>query len=193
MGIKIDKALAFDCETSGINFHDLSPATDYQMVSAGFIVFDVATFEPIDELYLEIQWDGKSRWEEKAEAVHGLSKKYLAEHGVTPFEAVKKIAIFLNKHFGIDTPISLLGHNVVDFDKAFLKSLLWSNELRFRFSHRNFDTFALSMGTIKAFDSNEIIDSLGLKQRGIHNALEDARASLKFYQVIHKMWQKYVG
>lgn len=192
MGTKINKALAFDCETSGINFTDLSPATNYQMVSAGMIVFDVDTFEPIDELYLEIQWDGVSKWEDKAESIHGLSKKYLAENGVTPDQAAMKIAIFLDKHFGIDTPISLLGHNVVNFDKAFLKQFLWSRDLLFKFSHRNFDTFALSMGTIGATDSNQIIDYMGMKERGIHNALEDARISLKFYKIINKMWQKYV-
>ena len=193
MSSKINKFLAFDCETSGINFNSLSVAEGYQMVSVGFIVVNADTFEAIEELYLEIKWNGIAEWSAKAESIHGLSKEYLEKHGKTESEAAEIIALFISKHFGIDTAISLLGHNVVNFDLVFLKEFLWRNGLPFKFAHRHCETFALSMGTVKANDSNEIFEMVGLKKRGKHNALEDARGSLRFYQIISKMWQKYVG
>lgn len=193
MSTKIDKVLALDTETSGINFEAMTVAEDYQMVSVGMIVADTENFEPMDELYIVIKWDGKSKWSEKAEEVHGMSKQYLAKNGVSPEEAAEKIALFLDKHFGIDKAINLLGHNVVHFDLQFLKQFLWKYGLPFKFAHRHFDTFSLSMGTVRAFDSNELFDMMGFEKRKSHNALDDAKMSLAAFRIISKMWKKYVN
>jgi DNA polymerase III epsilon subunit-like protein len=192
MSSKITKVLAIDTETSGINFDSAIVADGYQIVSIGLIVADAQTFAPIEELYLLIKWNGLSKWSDKAESIHGLSKKYLEEHGLSEEEAAMKIGLFIDKHFGIDNALNLLGHNVVTFDMPFFRQFLERNGLPFKFAHRHCDTFSLSMGTVKAYDSNELFDIMGFEKRGKHNALEDARMSLKSYAMISKMWNKYI-
>ena len=192
MSSKIDKVLAFDSETSGINYDAINVAEGYQMVSCGFIVADL-NFNPIDELYVQIKWNGVSNWDDRAEAIHGMSKQYLEKYGVAEEEAAQQISLFLYKHYGIDKAITLLGHNVATFDMQFLKGFLWKHGCPFKFSHRHCDSFALSMGTVQAFDSNELFDLMGFEKRKAHNALEDARMSLKTYKTISNLWKKHVG
>jgi hypothetical protein len=142
-----DKFLAFDCETSGMAFGD-NPSKDYQIVSAGLIVADF-TFKPIEELYVEIQWNGHAKWDAKAESIHGMSKEYLLKNGIPEVEAVEKIGALMYDHFGMDSPISLLGHNVGTFDLPFLRKTLSNHDLNFKFAHRHMDTFSLAMGLSK--------------------------------------------
>ena len=116
---KFDKILALDVETSGLNRTELDPSIGYQIVSIGMIMADTTTFTPSDQLYLEIQWNGEAKWDNFAESIHGLSRDYLVKHGLTEEEAVEKIALFLDKHYGTDTAITCLGQNVSRFDVAF--------------------------------------------------------------------------
>ena len=79
--------LAIDAETSGLFPYELDVSTKnkdeyYQAVSWGIIVADAETLLPIEKLYVEIKWDGKSLWNDRAEKIHGLSKEYLEEHGM---------------------------------------------------------------------------------------------------------------
>jgi len=187
-----DKFIAIDCATSGINRDADNPSKDYQSVSWGIIVASVKDFKPIDGLYTEIKWNGMSKWDPKAEEVHGLSKDYLNKNGVTEAEAAEEIGGLLFEHFGIDVPITLLGHNVVSFDLPFLKKLLHSNDLLFKFSNRHMDTFSLAMGTVQTYNSDDLFDLMGCTKRGIHNALDDANFALKTYQIINKIWKTYV-
>jgi oligoribonuclease (3'-5' exoribonuclease) len=183
---KIEKILAFDCETTGFNY-GVNPSIGHAMVSAGFIVAD-ANFNPIEELYVEFKWDGKSKWTKEAEKIHGLSVQYLEQHGLSHPEAAEKIGGLLFDHWGDTKPIMLLGTNVMSFDIFFLDAFLQSQEIPFRFAHRGMDTFSLSMGTVRAETSNELFELLGLK-RGTHNALEDARTSLQAFREIYSTWK----
>jgi len=193
-GIKMDRILAMDCETSGLNFSAAfsnskdTTITGYQPVSWGFIATDL-TYKPIAELYVEIKWNGISKWDSKAESVHGLSKKYLEQNGVDEEEAVAMIVEFLMEHFDLTKPIYCLGHNVASFDLVVLKDMLARYDVPgIRFGHRHFDTFSLSMGTVKELDSNTLFKRVGLPTRGDHNALEDARHALETYRRISKIW-----
>lgn len=185
-----DKFLAFDCETSGMAFGD-NPSKDYQIVSAGLIVADF-TFKPIEELYVEIQWNGHSKWDAKAESIHGMSKDYLAKNGLPEIEAVEKIGALMYDHFGMDSPISLLGHNVGTFDLPFLRKTLSNYDLNFKFAHRHMDTFSLAMGTFQAYNSDDLFEMMGFEKRKSHNALADARYALETFRIINKFWAKYV-
>ena len=196
-GTHIDKILVMDCETSGLNWnggksaqkHDVSYG--YQPVSWGMIITDTETYEPIDELYVEIKWNGEAKWDERAERIHGLSKEYLEEHGMEEEEALVEIIEFIMKHMDIKKPIYTMGHNVASFDLLVLKDMLKRYELSgLKFGFRHFDTFSLSMGTVKEHDSTKLFKKLGLPPRSTHNALEDARYSLEVYRRINKVWNK---
>ena len=117
-----DYFLAIDCETSGMSFGTDDPSINtktgqvYQSVSWGLIVVDATTLKTVEELYLEIKWDGESEWDKRAEKVHGLSLAHLEEHGMSTEDAVVAIAGLILKYWGPDTPLCLAGHNVMTFD-----------------------------------------------------------------------------
>jgi len=185
-----DKFLAFDCETSGVSYTE-NPAKDYQIVSFGAIVSDF-TFKPIEELYCEIKWNRTARWEISAENVHGLSRKYLEDHGMKEEQAVEQLGGMLFEHFGADSPIVLLGHNVGVFDLPFLRKLLLNHGLPFKFAMRTLDTFSLGLATVGSYTSEELFDAMGFEKRGKHNSLQDAQYSLRAFGILSKMWKKYV-
>ena len=200
MGIKIHDIIAIDCETSGMNLNanrclnQNSVAHGYQAVSWGIVITDTETFKVKDELYVLIKWNGKSQWNAKAESIHGLSKEYLEEHGMDEEDAVVEIMEFLMKHLDITAPLYCLGHNVVSFDIPFLKDLFTRYELSdIKFGHRHLDTFALSMGTVQEFDSDTLFKRVGLKDRGEHNALEDAKNALEVYRRLNKAWTQMLA
>jgi DNA polymerase III epsilon subunit-like protein len=183
--------LALDVETTGLCFSGTNPAYNaetgekYQMVSAGLIVVDANTLKPIKTLYVEIQWDGKSIWNDKAEKVHGLSKAYLAENGVTSEDACVQIAELLLEYWGPDGVVSLLGHNVATFDKFFLDQLMKDHGIEIKFGNRHIDSHSCAY-TDDAFEYVGVV-------RNDHNALEDAYASLKVIQTIRHLWQGLVN
>ncbi len=188
---EFNKFLVIDCETSGVTYGD-NPAKDCQMVSVGLIVTDIETFKPIEELYLEIRYNGKSKWDWQAEKVHGLTKDYLNKNGVTEIEAAEQIGGLLYEHFGIDNAITLCGHNVASFDVFFLKKLLYANDLQFKFTYRMIDTFSLGIATFGTFLSEGLFEAVGFEKRGKHNALEDARMALEAVRRINMLWKKKV-
>ena len=197
MGIEIDKILAIDCETSGINWAsgnskcDKSVAEGFQMVSIGIVVSDTSSFKPLAEFYTEIKWNGISKWDEGAEKVHGMSKEYLEENGDDEEDALVDMLEFIIKHVDIKKPLYCLGHNVVSFDIPFLRDLLYRFDVKdIRFGQRNFDSFALSMGTVGEFNSESLFTRVGLPSRKEHNALDDAKYSLETYRRIRMAWNK---
>lgn len=197
-GVKMKNILAMDCETSGLNFSsakslsDKSPIHGYQAVSWGMIATNLS-YEPLDELYVEIKWNGEAKWDARAEAIHGLSKEYLEENGLDEEDALVEIIEFFMKNFDLKKPIYCLGHNVASFDVPVLKSLFFRHEIPgIRFGHRHFDTFSLGVGTVGTLDSNALFKRVGLPERTDHNSLEDARYALESFKRINKVWNKLI-
>lgn len=172
--------LALDCETTGLHFNQDNPALGdgkrgyFQAVSWGLIVVNAVTLEAIEELYLEIQWDGQSIWNTKAESVHGLSKAYLKENGITRTEAVEEIANLIVNYWGVDSPVHILGHNP-QFDLAFLKADLRSEGLEIKFGNKMVDTNSIGFAVYNTYNSDDLFEMVGLPVREDHNSLTDAK------------------
>lgn len=188
-----ENILALDTETTGVAIGQLDPTTRadgeyYQMVSAGFIIADVKTFKPIDKLYVEIKWNGESRWESRAEGVHGLSKKYLEKNALSEEDAVVEIGQFLLKHYSPESDLRLLGHNVATFDRYFLSHLFERHGIKLKFGNRHIDSFALGMTLLEAYNSDDLFEALGMQARESHNAMEDTEMTLKAVRMMKKMF-----
>lgn len=171
--------LAMDCETSGLNFNAVDPSEGYQSIAWGFVVADAHTLKPIEKLYLEIKWDGKSTWSPQAEKVHGLSKEHLKENGVTSEEAAIIIGNLILKYWGPTVSIRTLGHNVATFDLWFLRRLMEENGITLNFGNRHVDTSSIGFVNWEVFTSDQLFDAVGLEERGVHNALDDALMALE--------------
>ena len=198
-GIKIGRIVAMDCETSGINWKSgasectESIAKGFQAVQWGFVISDTEHYKPIAELEVKIRWNGESKWDVKAEQVHGMSKEYLEKHGVDEEDAVMDIVEFFMEHLDITKPIFVLGHNVGTFDLPFLKDLLYRHGIqKIKFGQRCFDSFSLSMGTIKEHDSNMLFKKVGFADRADHNALDDAKMALGSFRLLNKAWTQMI-
>lgn len=189
-------ALALDCETSGFFFffgsldpsYDSVTGTTYQAVSMGMIVVDVDTLKPVDELYVEIKWNGKSKWEDKAQKVHGLTRQYLEENGVSEEQAALAIGAFLLKYFSPDSDIRLIGHNVATFDRYFLARLFSRFDIELRFGNRHIDTNTLGIVAFNVFNSDDLFEQVGVEARKDHNALDDAKYALKVVQTVRTLF-----
>mgnify|MGYP000915246600 CR=1 FL=1 len=192
------KVLAMDCETSGVNVNSDDPSIGYQAVSWGLIVADAKTLKVIDELYVEIKWNGESKWDKKAEGVHGLTKEYLEANGLDEEEAVVEIANFIYKYWPPDAEYSsqrsirCLGHNVSTFDVWFMRQLFNKFELKFRTGNRFIDTSTVGWVVFDCFNSDDAFDLVGV-QRKEHNALEDARASLQLVKTAKTLSKEMIG
>ena len=195
-----ERILAIDVETSGFARSDdasYDPVTGnvYQMVSCGLVVVNAQTLQPIEELYVEVKWDGVSTWDKKAQEVHGLDLEYLEEHGLSTSDAVVEIANLILSHWGPTSPVVLLGHNVMSFDVWFLKRLLRSEGIEIRFSNRSICTNAIGFSTFGTFNSNDLFEQIGCAARddSRHNALDDAKMSLMVVQTSRKLFDDCLG
>lgn len=194
------KILFIDAETTGIAYGSSDPSFDsstgesYQAVSWGVIVADSRNLEILDKLYLEVKWNGKSTWTAGAEKVHGLSLKYLEEHGVDEEEACAQIAELILKHWGPESAICTAGQNVATFDLFFLRRLFKDHGLRIKFGNRHIDTFSIGFPTFNCFNSDDLFTAVGIPERdpAHHNALDDAMAALTAVRTVRKLWTTFV-
>ena len=184
-----EKFMVADCETSGLFLNNGNPATNedgeyYQPLSWGLIVVDARTFKPIEELYVEIKYDGKALWNDGAQKVHGMSQEYLEENGVDEEDAVVQIAEMILKTWGPDMPVCFAGHNVGTFDVPFMREMMLRHGVPLRFGNRHIDSFSAGFVTLGTYNSDDLFEMVGCTERGEHNALEDARNTLRALQVI---------
>lgn len=194
---KFKYALGLDCETSGLFKDVIDPSVDlktgnyYQIVSIGLIVVDMETLNEVEELYLEIKWDGKSLWSKQAENVHGLSKEYLEKNGYDESDAVCIIGEFILKYFENNT-IPLMGHNVVGFDRHFIYNLFKRYNIDLVFGSRHIDTFALGVTVFKLFNSSNIFSKIGINRAEKHNSLDDIKHTIEVVRVVRTLWESFV-
>ena len=197
----IELALFIDFETSGIAYNSEDPTHDpisgdtYQAVSVGLVVANAQTLKPIEDLYVEIKWNGKSKWDKRAEAVHGLSLAHLEEFGVDEEDAVLEIGSLILKYWGPESPVCLGGHNVATFDKFFLNRLLRTHGIVVRFGSKTIDTNAIGFATFGTHNSDDLFAEIGLPDRDPehHNALVDAQNALTTVRTVRQLFQRCIG
>lgn len=182
--------LMIDWETSGSDFDsDLNNTVrKYQGLAFGAIVFDLVTFEPVDRLYRELHFDPKYQWTEGAERIHGLSREHLEAKGVSREEALADLIEMLIKYwppgfFATEgnvpsTKVLMAGHNA-EFDRAFTGQLFADHGMSIAFHHVSLDTTQICFAVSSLYKSDDVFQEFaGVDKRGLHNALEDAEATL---------------
>lgn len=199
--------LAVDSETTGLCFknyshnenvvHNPDSGEHHQAVSWGIMVVDAATFNVIEEEYIEVKWNEETKRQRAAnpkfgkvaEGVHGLTYDYLEKNGVDEEQAVLRIGKMITKYFGTDNAIKLLGHNVM-FDMQFLRELFQRFGINLKFGSRIYDSNALSFGTIGAWNSDDLFSTMGFAERDSHNALEDIKLTVEMFRITKALWRK---
>lgn len=185
------KILFVDVETSGYALNDLMDRTGngkFQMVSLGAIVASANSLKELDEFYIEFKPLNTCEWSAGAERIHGLSRDYLSEHGVDYETGFISFVEFLVKHFDPSRAITLGGHNVATFDRHFLIRFFEYNEANIQLSGHSVDSYTLGKVLLNANNSNELFEQVGV-DRDTHNALEDARASLKTARLVKRLYE----
>ena len=198
---------AMDCETTGLCFknydfdenvvHNPNSGEHHQALSWGIMVVDTETFEVHDKLYVEIKWNETSKAQRakdpkfgrRAEQVHKLTYEYLEEHGVEEEQAVIQIANLITKYLGTDNAIKVLAHNPL-FDIAFLRDLFKRFGVKLKFGSRVFDTNSLGLGTTKAWNSDDLFETMGNTHRESHNALDDIEQTVQMFKNIQMLWRR---
>lgn len=189
--------LCIDWETSGAVWGGDS-SKEYQGLSYGAIVFDAKTFEEVEKIYVEIKYDPKWKWSEEAEKIHGMSKEYLEENGISQEDAAIKLAELILKYWGPDSKVMFMGHNA-EFDRRFTNQLLNTVEIEFsveketkfdswiQLHHVILDTSPIGFVTFGLFKSDLLFEKIGFPERGDHNALTDAEQTLETCKVIKQL------
>lgn len=188
---KFKYGLFVDVETTGIAFgsddpsHNPKTGETYQAVSLGAVVVNLDTWEEVESGYWLIQIEDDITVSDRATAIHGLSREYLAEHGQFQEDVAAEFMSLVLKYFGTST-IMLGGHNVLPFDVWFIRRLLRNAGLnKVPFAQRSLDSFPVGRVLFGTNNSDELFNLVGV-ERSEHNALEDARAALKVFQTVHK-------
>lgn len=193
--------LAVDCETTGLNVHSTDSSEGHQAISWGIVVADSKSFEPIEELYVEIKWNDDMKAKRAAdpkfgvaaEKIHGLTLEYLEQNGISEAEAVAKIGELVLRYWGPSNSIRMLGHNVHLFDYKFFLRMFRNHGIEIPLANRHVDTSSIGLVTVGAFNSDELFETMGFEKRKEHNALDDVKMSLKACQIVNQLWKSKVG
>lgn len=186
-------SLFLDWETSGANFKLTYPeqAEQYQGIQLGLVIADNETFNEVDSLKLNIKFDPKYKWEEGAQKVHGISREFLEENGVSREDAAIEVIEFILKYFQKDTLFMLSdgpidrnssricfgGHNL-GFDIAHFKALLAVVGFGVDDHHVKLDSAMIGFHATGMYKSDDLFQLFGADKRGDHDALQDTRQAL---------------
>ena len=180
-------SLGIDSETTGFSLPNY--AEKHQMISYGAVIVDNESLTIVDSLYNEIKFDeSKYEWTSGAEAIHGISRQHLEEHGKDSTAAAMELAAFILKYFGPSPVVMILGHNP-NFDIAFMRQLLEPNGMMPEISNRVIDSSVVAFTNLNDTTSNNMFAHCGFEDRKAHNALEDILltvAALKHFRTAYQ-------
>lgn len=186
-------SLWIDFETTGADFGSGVTFEKYQGISFGAVIAENETFEPIETLYCEMQFDeSKYQWTEGAEKIHGLSREHLAKNGMPRDEALALLLELIAKYIGAQNKICIAGHNI-SFDIGALNQLTSEFDLKLDLHHVQIETSQLAFVAIGKYRSDDVFPFFGGEVRGNHNALDDALQSLAVARGIKQLVQAALG
>ena len=185
--------LCIDWETSGSFFDNKIVQTDLiQGIQLGAAVFNRKTFEIVETLEFDIQFDeSKYLWHESAEKIHGLTREHLAAHGVTQETAAIALGNLVMKYW-YDTPVLLYGHNT-QFDLNFTKQLMVPFDIMFKTAITIVDLSTLGVVLFDIHTSNNIFDLCNLPPRTDHNALEDVKLTIAAFKTLSTLFHDAIS
>lgn len=185
--------LSIDWETTGSTFGGDS-TIKYQGISFGAVIFDTETFEPVKTLYRELQFDDtKYEWSDGAEKIHGLSREYLKENGVSREEALTDLLSLILEYIGAESKVFFLGHNV-DFDIDFTMQLCKDFGIELQAHHVKLETSGAGFICIGKYKSNDVFEFFTGKVRdGSHNALDDSLMALETVRNMRALMNTALG
>ena len=182
-----------DWETTGATFGGDS-TIDYQGISLGAVVARTSDWSEVAAFERFIKFNpAKFKWTEEAEKIHGLSREFLDQNGVTQEQAAEEFLEFLFKYFGT-SKIMFGGHNE-EFDRRFTNQLFNSVGIEFAIEksgkfetniplhHVTINTAGIGFVNFGLFKSDLLFSAVGVAERGLHSAIDDARAALQVVQV----------
>jgi DNA polymerase III epsilon subunit-like protein len=179
-----------DWETSGSTFGGDS-SIEHQGISFGVAIFDTTTFEPVETLYRELHFDdSKYKWTDAAEKIHGLSREHLTTAGVSREDGLADLMELFLKYFPPGSKILMAGHNV-GFDMDFTNQLFADFGIEISFHHVTIDTSGLAFALTGEYKSDIVFELLGgVNKRDLHNALEDALATLTVLRNVRQIFER---
>lgn len=199
-----DFGLCCDWETSGATWGGDS-SKEFQGIQVGFIVFRTKDFSPVKKLKIDIKFDeSKYKWSPEAEKIHGLTREFLEENGVSQEEAAAAFLELILEFWGPDGKVMFLGHNPT-FDIRFTAQLCKSVDVEFSIErqtdaevwiqvhHVVLDTSALGFITMGLFKSDLLFEAMGFNERGNHDALQDATQTLETCGMMRLLVKEALG
>ena len=180
----MDNILAVHVETTGVN-----PETD-QIVSISLIACN-ADFSPKAILHL-YRKNVPLNLVNKSYQYHGISSEFLQENGLGDASFMEELLNFLVAELNLDSPIKLLGYNVIEFTKPFLVSLLEEHDIELRFSINHLDVYSLLAVVFEDITIKEAVGLFGTKSAFTKEeiSLKKCLAFVNIFRSLKKRWRK---
>lgn len=183
------KVLMVHCHTTGLNFNSDDITKGHQPLSIGLGVVDMNTMKMVDSYYSKIRLDTDLyKWDEKLESIHGLDFHDISDPTILRIDDVQgEIALFLDKNFGIENRIPLMGYNIASFHYPFLKRILDYNEpFEFSFEGRMIDLFTV-MALFGKYTIHDTLEFFNVDQSEPLSSLQLVKNYLKIYKTFTEM------
>lgn len=177
-----NKVLVIHCHTTGINYGD-DVTMGQQPLSIALGVVDMLTLKIIDSINVMIAFDPKTYiWSNKIAAIHGISKDKALE-GESFSDAAGICAEFLYNNFGVKEPIPTMGYNTLSFHVPFLRKILKSEDLDFKFDNRDIDLFPI-MTLLGKYTLKDVFELFEVDQSEPLSSLFIIKTYVKIYKAI---------
>jgi DNA polymerase III epsilon subunit-like protein len=181
--------ILIDFETSGSDVTNKNHGI-YQGISFGALMVDMANFEVVDSIYREIKFDEtKYQWTKSAEEIHGFTREYLAENGISQEDALADLMGWIMKWIYVPEKLFVMGHNV-PFDQIFIRQLFEIGGLDINFHHIHIDTSPIAYFLVQEYRSDVVFDLFAGTERDTHNALDDCWACYETLKTIKTIFMK---